>query len=377
MPIRLTLWLDFFNFVSSGAARVLFTLFALHLGASAIEVGLLGGLLFVFPLLLSWPVGALADRWGARGLLLFASACGTLSLVLPYFFQTLPALYVAALLNGLALAFFHVTLQNNIGTLSRPEDRARNFSNFSLIGAVTNFAGPLLAGFSIDHLGHPAACLVAASPSLIAVVLLLAWGGVFPPGKAPAPRSAVAPRALLDRAVVRMLIISALVQLGYDIYQFYLPVYAHSIGLSASAIGAVLATLAIASFIVRLFLPRLIKHVAGERLLGWVFFLGAAGYALAPLSGNALMLGAISFFFGLGMGIGIPLTVILMYAQSSEGRSGQTLGLRLTANNLVRVVGPALFGAVGAALGLPAVFWIIAAIMAAGGALSRTRTGKV
>ena len=66
-----------------------------------------------------------------------------------------------------------------------------------------------------------------------------------------------------------------------------------------------------------------------------------------------------------------------MYAQSSEGRSGQTLGLRLTANNLVRVVGPVLFGAVGAVLGLSAVFWIIAVIMAARGALSRTKTDKV
>jgi predicted MFS family arabinose efflux permease len=84
------------------------------------------------------------------------------------------------------------------------------------------------------------------------------------------------------------------------------------------------------------------------------------------------VLGLIAFIFGLGMGIGIPLTVILMFASSAEGRSGQTLGLRLTANNFVRVTGPVVFGAVGSALGLPAVFWIVAAIMAAGGWLSRS-----
>ena len=44
MGIALTLWLDFFNFVATGAARVLFTLFALSLGASSGEVGVLGGL---------------------------------------------------------------------------------------------------------------------------------------------------------------------------------------------------------------------------------------------------------------------------------------------------------------------------------------------
>lgn len=373
MAILLTLALDYFNFVAAGAARVLLTLFALEIGATATEVGVLGGLLFLFPLLLSWPVGALADRMGARGLLLFSSICGAVSMVLPYFFHTLPAFYVAAVLNGFALAFFHVTLQNNIGTLSKPEERARNFSNFSLIGAVTSFVGPLLAGFSIDHLGHAAACLVVASQSVIAVVLILVWGGIFPPGKAPAPRVAGARRALIDRDVLRMLLFSGLVQLGYDLFQFYLPIYAHSIGLSASAIGVVLAALAAAAFIVRLFLPGLVKRFAGEALLAWVFLFGAIGFALVPFTGNAYTLGAVAFVFGLGMGLGIPLTVILMFSRSSEGRSGQTLGLRLTANNLVRMVGPVFFGAVGTALGLGAVFWIIGGMLAAGGVAARTR----
>ena len=173
-----------------------------------------------------------------------------------------------------------------------------------------------------------------------------------------------------------MLVISGLVQLGYDLFQFYLPIYAHSIGLSASAIGAVLATLAVAAFVVRLFLARLVKRFPGRTLLLAVFVMGAIGYALVPFSNNAIVLGAIAFVFGLGMGIGIPLTVILMFANSSEGRSGQTLGLRLTANNLVRVGGPIVFGAVGTALGLASVFWIVAAILAGGCALARSWTGK-
>ncbi|HET7596152.1 MAG TPA: MFS transporter [Burkholderiales bacterium] len=371
MAIHLTLALTFFNFVGSNAARVVLTLYALELGAPASAVGVLGGLLFVFPLLLSWPVGALADRIGARGLLLFASCCGAFSLVLPFFVRAVPAFYVAAVLNGLALAFFHVTLQNLVGTLSAPEARARNFSNFSLTGAVTNFTGPLIAGFSIDNLGHAAACLVVASTSVIAAALVFFWGRLFPPGQREAPVDAGPARGLLDRHVWYMLFVSGLVQLGTDLFQFYLPIYGHSIGLSASAIGAVLATLAVAAFVVRLFLAWLVKRVAGETLLAWVFFMGAVGFALVPFSGNAVVLGAIAFFFGLGMGIGIPLTVILMFSRSAEGRSGQTLGLRLTANNFVRVTGPIVFGAVGSALGLAAVFWIVAVIMAAGGFVAR------
>ena len=98
--------------------------------------------------------------------------------------------------------------------------------------------------------------------------------------------------------------------------------------------------------------------------------------SLSDRVSEGFVLAAIAFFFGLGMGIGIPLTVILMFSRTVEGRSGQTLGLRLTANNLVRVSGPIVFGAVGSALGLPAVFWIVAAILASGGLLSRSRAGS-
>lgn len=377
MAILLSLSLTFFLFTGLNAARIVLTLYALELGATASVVGILGGLFYLFALLLSWPIGALADRTGARPLLLFAAACGVGALVLPYFVRTLPAFYVAAALSGLALAFFHVTLQNVIGLLSKPADRPRNFSNFSLVGAVTNFVGPLFAGFSIDHAGHALACLYGASLSLIALLLVLFWGRLLPPGNPHATHGMdVGLSTLTDRTVLRMLATSGLVQLGTDLFQFYIPIYGHSIGLSASAIGAVLASFAIASFAVRVFLARLIKRVPGETLLAGSFYLGMVGFVLVPFCRDPLTLSAISFFFGLGMGISMPLTVILMYERIVEGRAGQTLGLRLTANNLVRVVGPIAFGIVGSALGLAAVFWINAAMMATGGLLSRSGTRK-
>jgi len=95
-----------------------------------------------------------------------------------------------------------------------------------------------------------------------------------------------------------------------------------------------------------------------------------------PFTGNAILLALIAFVFGLGMGLGVPLTVILMYSRSTEGRSGQTLGLRLTANNFVRVTGPIVFGVAGTALGLAPVFWINAALMACGGLVSLSQQDK-
>ncbi len=374
-PICLTLALTFFNFTGNNSMRVLLTLYALHLGASATAVGVIGGLLFVFPVLLSWVVGGLADRKAARKLLLFAATCAAGSLLLMYFFPTLPVFYAAAALNGLALSFFHVTLQNLIGNLSKPEERARNFANFSMIGATTSFFGPLLAGLSIDHFGYGWACLATASLSLVVISLVLWQGHHLPPARGRAKAEAT-PRTLLDRGMVVMLITGGLVQLGYDLFQFYVPIHGHEIGLSASAIGGVLATLAIAAFIVRNFLAKLSERYPGEKLLMWVFLTGAVGFALVPFTSNAYVLAAVAFLFGLGMGIGIPLTVILMFANSSSGRSGQMLGIRLTVNNAVRMSGPMAFGAIGAVVGVSAVFWILAGVMITGALLARSQKIK-
>jgi predicted MFS family arabinose efflux permease len=242
---------------------------------------------------------------------------------------------------------------------------------------MTNFVGPLFAGFAIDHVGHAAACLMIAGPSAVAALMLLGWGRVLPPpSKAATAPGPSALKTLGDSEVRRMLATSGMVQLGTDLFQFYIPIYGHTIGLSASAIGFVLASLATASFVVRLFLARLVKQVPAHKLLARVFWVGAIGFALVPFFEHPAALAAVAFLFGLGMGIGIPLTVMMMFSRTTEGRSGQTLGLRLTANNFVRVTGPIVFGTLASAFGLPPVFWINALMMLAGSAISQSRDMK-
>ena len=72
--------------------------------------------------------------------------------------------------------------------------------------------------------------------------------------------------------------------------------------------------------------------------------------------------------------LGQPLTVMLCYQYSPEGRAGESLGLRIAINNSMHVAVPALFGAVGAAFGLAPVFWVSAGAIAAGNWYARKRT---
>src|SRR5262249_35902385 len=142
-----------------------------------------------------------------------------------------------------------------------------------------------------------------------------------------------------------------------------MPVYAHDAGLSASAIGVVLAAYSAASFVVRYILPRLISRWGEAKVLACAFAMSALAVMLVPFFKSAAILVLVSFLMGLGQGCTGPVTMMLMFSSSAEGRSGEALGLRLTVDNMTRLVGPLLFGMVASAAGLATVFWLNAAML--------------
>ena len=372
MPLYLTFTLMFLCFTSINSSRIVLSLFALSLGAQPSTVGLLFATFYVFPLMLSWPVGMRSDRVGSRWLLVFATMCGTSGMLIPYFVRELPALFAAAAMVGLSFSCYNVLLQNLVGLLSSHLQRARNFGTASMVGAAATFVGPLLGGFAIDHSGHAAACLYVMALPLVALALLAIWGDILPRATATHKRSPARIGETLARAgIIRLLITSSLVQVGQDLYVFYIPIYGYSIGLSPSIIGAVLGSFAMASFVVRFMMPKLILRLGEERLLAYAFYLVAIGSLLVPFLRSPAALAIVSFMFGLGMGCGQPVTTMLMFGFSEEGRSGETLGLRQSVNNALRMIGPSFFGFVASAFGLFPVFWINALMMGTGGWLAR------
>ena len=105
--------------------------------------------------------------------------------------------------------------------------------------------------------------------------------------------------------------------------------------------------------------------------------LKGAGVSLAlPWLDSPWLLGAVSFVLGLGLGCGQPLSTILVYTRSPEGRSGEALGLRIAINNLIHIAVPLAFGTVGAALGVAPVFLANAMLLGGGSYLSRPGPGS-
>ncbi len=377
MPIFLVLLVVLLNMSAFRGSKVLVSLFALELGSGQIMLGVIVALYSLCPMLLALYAGKLSDRFGVRWPLALGSLGIALSLVLPGVLPSLPMLYVSALLIGASHVFYNVSVQNLVGMLSTPATRTRNFSNFSLCVASGGFVGPLLAGFAIDAVGHAwAYVFMAVTPLVSAVIMFRARRSLVAmiPGKPKKDEAAVYAVGLLQNAPLRRtLITSGIILTAIDLFQFYMPIYGHAIGLSASAIGAVLAMFAAASFIVRIIMPQLTARFGEEQVLTASIFIAAAIYVFFPLIESGVLLAAIAFVLGMGTGCGQPLTMMMIHARAPAGRSGEALGLRMAINNLTHIVVPLLFGAVGTAFGVTPVFVANAVMLGAGGLLSRRR----
>ena len=353
--------------------RVANTLYLLDLGAEPLATGLLLATYSIFPLFLAVFTGKISDRYGARVPVLVGTIISAIGLLLPYFWPVFPVLFVAAAISGCGFILAQVSIQSLVGSLGSGTARTYNLNLYALIVSTSDLIGPVISGFSIDHFGHVNAYLHLSVPAILAVIAVLILLRRLPHSSSSSVDRGGQRMADLLRLpdLRRMFLTSALVMSGLDLFQLYLPIYAHSIGLSASAIGLILGSFAAAGFVTRAWLPLLVRRYGEEPSLRYAMFLGAATFFLIPQFQGAIVLGMICFVLGLGMGAGQPLTVILTYNYSPPKRHGEGLGLRIAINNSMHVTVPALFGAIGSLIGLAPVFWVSSAILVAGGCTAR------
>ncbi len=351
-------------------SRVVASLLALNLGAGPMLIGILIASYSVFQLGFALIVGRISDRYGSRWPMLGGAITFAAGLAIPAVWPTLPALFVSAPLIGIGFVFFNVAVQSLAGTLGTAAERTRNFSTLSLGYSSGHMIGPVVAGVMIDRFGFGSAYIAFAILALMPITALALSRKLGASGTRSEPPATSAFDLLRFVPLRRMIIVSGLVTTGWDLYTFYVPIYGHSIGLSASTIGTILGAFAAASFIVRISLPSLTRRYSVETVLAAA--MGSAALLFLPFAYIEFVPALIALSFGIGLTLGVsqPLTLNLTYNRSPAGRSGEVTGLRLTINNITHIAVPLAAGSVGALLGIAPVFWASAGILAVSGWLT-------
>jgi MFS family permease len=379
MAVYLTVLLAVLNQIGIKGSKMLVALYAIDMHASPFTIGLLISMYAIFPLLLAVYAGRFSDRVGMRRPLVLGSIGLSCSLLLPAVLPTLAALFVSAALVGIANIFFHVASHNLVGSLGGPQERTANFGTFSLGAALSGMIGPILVGLMVDRAGYAPTCYLLAAISIVPALFLLCWHRFIPPPRA--RQREAAGRSATDLLKIpklrNTLLTSGVIITGIDLFNFYMPIHGRSIGLSASVIGVVIGMQAAAAFVVRLWMPWMSRRYGEMRVLTWSLLMAGATLLLFPAFRDPLVLAAISFLLGLGLGCGQPLSIILTYNHSPPGRSGEALGMRLTVNKFTQIMVPLVFGSLGSAFGLFPIFWASAALLLCGGVNNARHEKKV
>ena len=348
------------------------SLYALSLGASPLTVGVYISLYSALPMFLAVGAGRMIDRVGMRGPLLASTAALAGAVALPGLVPGLTPLYFAAAIIGTSFMVFHIAVQHMVGETSSAEARQANFSWLALGFATSNFIGPTFSGFAIDGLGHRETFLLLAAFALAALMILSVRRAELrhSPHATTDPSHGGARELLANPELRRVFIVTGLLASAWDLFVFAMPIYGTSINLSASTIGLILGSFALATFTVRLALPWLSGRFREWSLITATMLVACVAYSLFPVVRTVPLLASIAFLLGLGLGATQPSLMSLLYGTAPQGRAGEAMGVRSTILNVSHTALPLAFGGAGAALGMAPVFWTMAAFLAAGGFLA-------
>ena len=356
--------------------RLAAPLLALRAGHSALAVGVLLALFAVAPVMLGRRAGGRAPRLGNHGRLRWGGGspaggvvCGVGATALPQ--AQFALLCAAATLCGAGANVGMISIQRTAGrSAGDSTQRMRVFSWLGVAPSLSNLVGPVIAGVLIDAAGFAAAFGVLALLPLAAL-----WSARRVPVEAPLRVPRASTRAawslLFAPGLRRLLFVSWLVSASWDLHNFVVPILGHERGLSASAIGFVLGAFAVAVTAVRLVIPLLAHRVSEVQVLaGAMLWIGAV-FVAYPFAQGAWSMGVCSVLVGLALGAVQPMVMSMLHQLTPHEHHGEVIALRSMTINFSGAAMPLAFGAVGAAVGASALFWTMAALVAAGSVQAR------
>lgn len=343
--------------------------------ASLLTLGLLLAVYDGAEVLLKPVFGALADRVGAKPVLLGGLLAFAVASVAFVFSGDPAAVGIARFGQGAAAAAFSPAAGALVARLTPTTRHGRAFGSYGAWKGLGYTAGPLLGGALITVGGYR---LLFGVLGTLAVVVAV-WATVVVPRVSPLPRtrqtvvdlagrlasgSFVHPTAALAGA-------TAALAVGVG----FLPVAGAAAGLGPLATGAVVSILAATAALVQPWagraldggrLPSGAGMAAGLLLAATGFGMSAAVHGPAGLIPAAVLVGA-------GSGLVTPLGFARLASSTPTERLGQTMGAAEVGRELGDAGGPLLVGAIAAAGTLGLGLGSLAALLALTATLITTK----
>ena len=355
--------------------RLATPLLALKQGYSTLAVGVLLALFSLTQVFMAIPAGRYTDRHGLKKPVCLGVYLACIGSAVAVFWPIFPVLCLAALATGAASGLTVIALQRHVGRISANADQLKESFSWLAIGpAASNFIGPFFAGLVIDHAGAVAGDADGFRACFFMLFLFpfVAWFWIRKTQEHPAePRHPDHANTrvwdLLQEPLMRkLLLVNWLLSSCWDVHTFVVPVLGHERGMSATVVGTILGSFAVASACIRMVLPWIAKSLEEYRLLTGAMICAGLIFAIYPFFESAIAMGICSICLGFVLGVVQPMIMSTLHQITPSHRQGEALGLRIMTVNASSVLMPLLFGAAGAVVGVSVVFWFVGTAVASG-----------
>lgn len=333
------------------------------LGTSLLYLGVLLALYDGAEVVLKPVFGTIADRVGARkvllgGLIGFAATSMLFAVVADSSW-----LWIARLGQGAAAAAFSPAASSMIAWLHPHGKQGKAFGSYGSFKSLGYTAGPVVGGLLVWAGGLQ--LLFAATAVLAGVVLI--WAACCVPVVVPLPKTRQTvvdlARRLGDRTFLSPTIALAAAAAAMSVGVGFLPVSGAIAGLGPVATGAVISLLAASGVLVQPLTGRALDsgRLNAHRgvVVGLLFT--AAGLALAMLPGVVPVVAA-AIAIGVGTGIITPIGFATLAGSTPANRMGQTMGAAELGRELGDAGGPLIVAGAAAVGTLTVGYGVIAAI---------------
>lgn len=354
-------------FVSIGMIIPVLPLFVTGpMAGSEFHVGLVSGVFSVSAILLRPLAGRLGDSRGRRILVLGGGAIAAVSIFGYTLADSLPAIGMLRLLNGVGEAFFFTGAATAIADIAPEARRGEAVSFFSLAVFLGIGLGPLLGETLLEATSFSGVWTGSGVLAALAVLIAL---------KMPDPKLEDHPESgpfrLLHPKAVLPGIILALTIWGFAGFSSFVPLFAREIGMAGSRF--VFLTYAAVIILIRSFGARIPDILGARRSASLSTLISAAGLVLMGTAAQPWVLFVSAAVFGIGQALCFPALISLALAGATASERSSVIGSFTAFVDVAFGAGPLTLGVVAEYAGVRSVFWVSAALALVALAVLTTR----
>jgi len=347
-------------------------LFAVHLGATASEVGIIAAVSTLAGIAFSIPAGILSDRFGHKTMLIAAGVVFASAPAMYLFTSAIWQLATIRFYHGLATAIFMPVAMAFVSDLHE-ESKGEKLGWFSTATLLGRFMAPLTGGALLGYLGSGSDLAFASIYSfcLVGGALALMISARLPSAES-SPHAPKTWKHQMDGLaqlvssgpLLALGLVEAAVLFMYGTIEVFLPLYGLSQGIGVFQIGVCLSAQVITVAATKPIMGRLSDRYGRSGQIVWGALLGVAAAASMAASASFVLLLVLSVLIGLSLSIVTSATSAAVADISRCAMRGSAMGIFGTIMDVGHSAGPLVSGVVAAFLGFKAAFMGSAIVLA-------------